>query len=106
MLIGMKSVNSFDIQMESIMAKGHGNIRKAYKEKYWQIAIQKKVYRNEVRSSKRYTFFMSNLQGLCIFNRFFVDNLSFQSMVKKLVEIIQFSIKIRCFFLNRFIGFL
>ena len=49
---------------------------------------------------------MSNLEGLRIFVNLFVGNLLFWIVVKVLVEVIQFPVKVSGFFLGRFIGFL
>lgn len=64
------------------------------------------MYRDEVRASKRYTFFMSNLEGLRIFVNPFVGNLLFWIEVKILVKVIQFPVQVSGFSLGRFIGFL
>ena len=42
------------------MIKGHGNVRKRTKKSIGGLTHNKKVYRDEVRASKRCTFFMSN----------------------------------------------
>ncbi len=42
-----------------------------------------------------YPVLMSNLEGLCAFIKFFVNNLLFRLAVKVLTEIVQFLVKIR-----------
>ena len=92
--------------MESVMIKGHGNVRKRTKKSIGGLTHNKKVYRDEVRASKRCTFFMSNLERLCVFINFFVNNLLSWSAGKILVKSIQFPVKIGGFFLSSFISFL
>lgn len=54
------------------MIKEHGNVRKRTKRVSADCRT-KRVYRDEVRTSKRYTLFlMSNLEGLRVFIHFFV----------------------------------
>ncbi len=51
-------------------------------------------------------FLMSNLEGILTFFYFPVSSLLFQIVVKVLIEVIQFSVKVSGFFLCRLIGFL
>ena len=65
-----ESVNSFDMQMESIMIKGHGNVRKRTQKGIRRLK-HIKVYRDEVRASKRYTFFNVEFRGIACFYQVF-----------------------------------
>ncbi len=65
-----------------------------------------KVYRNEVRASKRYTFFMSNSEGILALFLFFVNSRRFWIAFKILIKIVQFLTKVSGFFLSRFVCFL
>ena len=51
------------------------------------------MYRDEVKASRRYTFFMSNLEGLDVFRCFFVNILLFGSLAKILAKFVQFPVK-------------
>ena len=88
------------------MIKGYGNVRKRTRKSIGRLPHNKKVYRDEVRASKRYTFFMSNLEGLRVIIKFFVSSLLSWTAVKIFIEIAQFPVKVSSFFLGRFIGFL
>ena len=101
----MAAVHGFKMQAGEYYDKRICKCTKAYKAKQRRTAA-KKVYRDEVRASERYTFFMSNLEGLCVIIQFFVNSLRFRIAVKILIEIVQFPVKVSGFFLGRFIGFL
>lgn len=71
------------------------------------IARHIRVYRNEGKNLiVIHPFLMSNLEGILTFFFFPVSSRLFQIVVKVLIEVIQFPVKVSGFFLSRFIGFL
>lgn len=101
-----KLVNSFDMQMESIMIKVHGNVRKRTKKSIGGLPHNKKCIVRKYELLNDTLFLMSNLEGLGIFVNLFVGSLLFWITVKILVEVIQFPVQVSGFSLGRFIGFL
>ena len=59
-------------KLESIMIKEYGNVRKCTKKNTDRL-LQIKVYRDEAKTSKRYTFF--NVE-FCAFSKFFAFSFS------------------------------
>lgn len=66
------------------MIKRHRDVQRRTKKGICRLPLIK-VYRDEVRTSKRCTFFMSNLERMHIFICFFVNSFLSGSPVKKLV---------------------
>lgn len=88
------------------MIKVYRNVQKSTKKGI--CGLQKiKVYRDEVKASKRYAFFfMSNLKGMNIFVCFFVNSRLYGCLFQILVKVIQFSVKVRDFLSGRLTGLL
>ena len=53
------------------MIKGHGNVRKRTKKSIGGLTHNKKVYRDEVRASKRCTFFNVEFREIAYLYQFF-----------------------------------
>lgn len=94
------------MQMESIVIKECGNVRKHKKKNTGRLLKNKKRIVRKYGLLNDTLFFMSNLEGLGIFVNLFVGNLLFRITVKILVKVIQFLLQVSGFSLGRFIGFL
>ena len=94
------------MQMESIMIKEYGNVRKRKGKSTGRLKKNKKCIVRKYELLNDTLFLMSNLEGLGIFVNLFVGSLLFWITVKILVEVIQFPLQVSGFSLGRFIGFL
>lgn len=87
------------------MIKVYRNVQKSTKKGI--CGLQKiKVYRDEVKASKRYAFFHVEFKGNEYFCLFFVNSRLYGCLFQILVKVIQFSVKVRDFLSGRLTGLL